>query len=82
MTLADEIRSFVIDQIIIPARVSEKRYVIIRSGDIHRAMNLNSRMPAVCSAIGSNKFLEQSKTKQVSRKGPNQGATVEWVFEL
>jgi len=82
MILADQIRKYVIDQIIIPARIEGKRHVIVRSGDVHKAMKLNSRMPAVCSAIGSNKFLQESGTKLISRKGPNQGATVEWVFEV
>jgi len=82
MILADQIREYVISQIIVPARNEGRSFVTIRSGDVHAAMNLNNRMPAVCGAIGSNKFLQESGTKLVSRKGPNQGSTVEWVFEI
>ena len=82
MSLADKIRDYVLNQNIVPARINGKRFVIVRSGDIHKAMKLNSRMPAVCGAIGSNKFLEKAGVKLISRKGPNQGATVEWVFEI
>ena len=82
MSLADQIREYVLNNIIIPARVERKRFVVVRSGEVHKAMNLSSRMPAVCGAIGSNKFLEKAGIKLISRKGPNQGATVEWVFEI
>jgi len=82
MKLADQIRKYVIDQIIIPARIGGKEFITIRSGDVHKAMKLNNRMPAVCGAIGSNIFLQESGTKLISRKGPNQGANVEWVFKV
>ncbi len=82
MLLADQIRNYVLNQIIIPARVDGNRFVVVRSGNVHKAMRLNNRIPAVCGAIGSYKFLEQANVKLISRKGPNQGMTVEWVFEL
>lgn len=82
MKLADQIRKYVIDQIIIPARIDGEEFVTIRSGDVHKALQLISRMPAVCGAIGSNIFLQESGTKLISRKGPNQGANVEWVFKV
>ena len=82
MSSADEIRDYVINQIITPARIMGKRFVIVRSGDIHKAMNLRNSMPNVCSAIDTNKILIKSGAKLISRKGPNQSSTVEWVFEI
>ncbi len=62
MILADQIRIYVIEQIVVPARIGGKGYVTV-SGDVHKAMRLNSRMLAVCGAIGSNIFLQKSGTK-------------------
>ena len=56
MTQADKIRQFALDHYVAPARAEGLAVVTIRAGDIHREMNLANAMPAVCSAIGSNKF--------------------------
>jgi 5-methylcytosine-specific restriction protein B len=56
MTQAEKIRQFALDHYVAPARKGGLAVVTIRAGDIHREMNLANAMPAVCSAIGSNKF--------------------------
>ena len=58
MSLADEIRDYIYQYYILPARNAGKTTIIIRAGDIHREMNLKDRMPAACGAIGTNLFLE------------------------
>ena len=56
MTQAEKIRQFALDHYVAPARARGQAVITIRAGDVHREMNLANAMPAVCSAIGSNKF--------------------------
>jgi 5-methylcytosine-specific restriction enzyme B len=50
--------------------------VTIRAGDVHQAMGLSNALPAVCSAIGSDKFGELAGVKLVTHAGPANGANV------
>jgi hypothetical protein len=45
-------------------------------------MGLGSAMPAVCSAIGSNKFTELASAQLLERAGPSNGANVYFRFGL
>ena len=82
MTLAGEIRDFVQQNYIEPARRRGDREITIRAGDIHRDMQLKSRMPAVCGAIGTKKFEEECGVRLIRRRGPTQGANVYFTFEI
>ena len=82
MNQADEIRAFVFQHYVVPARTAGERTVRIRAGDVHDQMNLSSKMPAVCGAIGTKKFENQYKVKQVDRVGPTHGAIVFFTFEV
>lgn len=53
MGLTDGIRKFVCESYIEPARKRSEKEITIRAGDVHSAMGLSSRMPAVCSALKS-----------------------------
>lgn len=53
-----------------------------RAGDVHERMGLLGRMPAVCGAIGTQKFQEKYDVRLVERKGPTQGANVYFTFEV
>lgn len=72
--LADEIRRFVFREYIEPARLRGEHEVTIRAGDVHDRMGLVSRMPAVCGAIGADKFQDEYRVRLINRKGPNNGA--------
>ena len=82
MKLADRIRLYVIEARIEPARAAGKRELTVRSGDVHRAMKLDNRMPAVCSALDAHKFCEEAGVRLISRTGPHQGSTAEWKLGL
>lgn len=82
MTLADEIREFAYEKYIKPACDQSKVSVTIRAGDVHDAMGLVSKMPSVCGAIGTNKFLKQYKLNLEDRKGPTCGANVYFTFKI
>lgn len=56
--LADRIREFTLRTFIQPAIRANKLEITIRAGDVHSAMQLRDRMPAVCSALESRKFQE------------------------
>jgi len=52
------------------------------ASDIHRGMNLHSRMPLVCSSIDAKKFAEFARVELVKRDGVKQGASAKWTFKL
>jgi hypothetical protein len=82
MTQADKIRQFALDHYVVPARATGLAVITIRAGDIHRELNLANAMPAVCSAIGSNKFEQIAQVRSVNRTGPANGANVYFEFGL
>lgn len=82
MKLADRIRKHVIEEIIIPARKAGNRHVVVDSGDVHEAMGLQNRMPAVCGALDAAKFEEEANVVVIERSGPRQSSTVEWVLRI
>src|ERR1700722_7486067 len=82
MSQADDIRRFVIANYIEPARSRGERRVSVRAGDVHRAMGLSNAMPAVCSAIGTSRFLVDAGVAEAGREGPLNSSTVLFTFEL
>jgi hypothetical protein len=82
MSQADRIRQFVLDRYVSPARAKGESKITIRAGDVHRAMGLANRMPAVCSAIGGNKFEDIARATLINRTGPANGANVYFEFRL
>jgi hypothetical protein len=82
MRLAGRIRLFVIERCIEPARAAGTRIVTIRVGDIHDAMGLRMRQPAVAAALGANKFEALAKVRRIAFEGPAQGANCVFTFEL
>lgn len=82
MSQADRIRRFVFDHYIAPARAAGRAEVTVRAGDIHRGMGLCNAMPAVCSAIGSDKFNQFARVALRDRTGPANGANVYFSFDL
>ena len=82
MTLADEIRDFAYKRYIQPARQRGERQVTIRAGDVHEELGLINRMPAVCGALGTEKFQRMCNVRLINREGPTQGANVYFTFEL
>ena len=82
MTLANQIRQFAFQNYIAPARQSAQAQVVIRAGDVHEAMRLTSRMPAVCGSLGTNLFQQQYGIALIGRQGPNQGANVFFTFRV
>ena len=80
--LGDNIRDFVFKEYIEPARRQRRTTVIIRAGDVHDKMGLSKRMPAVCGAIGTNKFEKTYGIRLINREGPMHRADVLFTFEI
>jgi hypothetical protein len=79
---ADRIRKFALERWITPARREGKTAITIRAGDVHRAMGLANAMPAVCSALGSQKFASLAGVTLLRTEGPAAGANVYFYFSL
>lgn len=82
LILADRIRQHVVKHYIQPARSTKSSQVKFVSGDIHDAMKLISRYPAVCGAIDAKKFQGENNLVLIRKTGPDQGATTEWTFAV
>jgi len=82
MSLADEVRGFVYERYIKPAREKGAKMVTLRAGDVHEAMGLKGKIPTVCGALGSNKFLKQHSLRLAKREGPSCGINVCFTYEL
>ena len=82
MILADRIRKYVLEKKIIPAREMNQRTITIRAGEIHSEMGLKNRMPAVCEALDTDKFIDYAAVNLIERTGPKLGSSVKWVFAL
>jgi len=80
--LADQIRRHVLEEYIRPSRRGGRRQITIRAGDVHRSMELENRMPAVCSALDAAEFYEEAGVTLIQRSGPLQSSTVEWSLRL
>ena len=79
---ADEIRAYVNRAFIEPARNAGRSSVTVVSGEVHKDMGLESRMPAVCSALDAKKFEEEYRVLKSRRDGPKQSSTVSWLFAI
>ncbi len=85
MNHSDQVRAFVNDHYVVPARLTGAGTVSVRVGDVHRAMKWDlRRVPQVCSALSTRKFLNSANVELIERKGPpsGQSTTVEFTFRL
>lgn len=85
MKQADEIRSYTQEKYVEPARRQREKRFSIRVGDVVRDMKLvGGRTPAVCSALRTRQFLEESGLRLVAKTGPESGqsTTVTYTYEF
>jgi len=79
-----KVRRYVRDHYVRPARSRRQATFRVVVGDVHRALRLNNRVPLVCNALASRRFLEENSLRLLGRTGPpsGQSTTVELTFEL
>jgi len=82
MTLADEVRAFVVREYIEPARAAGLEQVTLVTGDVHKRMGLVGRLPAVCSALTARAFELESDVTLEKAEGPREGASLRLTFHL
>lgn len=72
------------DRYVRPTRHRGERTVSINVGEVHRAVALRNRIPLVCQALESAKFLRANELKLVSKTGPpsGQSTTVTYTYEF
>jgi hypothetical protein len=80
--LADQIRAFVRDHYVRPARKAGWLAVGVRAGDVHKAMKLKAKLPAVCAALGADTFEDLCAAERVCVRGPLNGANCVFVYLL
>ena len=79
-SLADRIRRVSFQNFVRPALKNQTGEISIRAGDVHTAMHLRDKMPAVCGALQSGKFAALCDIKLLRRRGPHQGANAFFIF--
>lgn len=85
--IADEIREFVKDTRIIPARARREKIVKIRAGEIRDEMKQKSqwgkvRSSNVCGALQALKFETFANVKRLAIEGPGVGTNCIMTFEI
>ena len=61
MTHADDVRDYVFEHYIRPARESGEKSVVVRVSDVHSALRCTNRLPLVCAALGAMKFRDKHR---------------------
>lgn len=79
-SIADEIREAARMSYVVPARRSRNDAFQIVVGDVHRALRLQNRVPAVCSALSGKAFLDENDLILEGREGPPSGMGTRTVF--
>lgn len=83
-TGSDAVRRHAYERYISAARRRREKTVAINVGEVHRALALNNRVPLVCAALGSKKFLTEHGLRILSKTGPpsGQSTTVTYTYEI
>ena len=77
---ADWIRRFVIENLDSLAKCRAGR-LVIRAGDVAKAMGLSDRLPNICSVLASPLFLEQARLTLECRTDPKAGWTPRFFYK-
>src|ERR1700722_16593342 len=77
-------REYASQEYVEPARRRGDSTVQITAGDIHKALGFRNRVPTVCQALQSKKFLEENQLVLEKIEGPpsGQSTTVAFTYRL
>jgi hypothetical protein len=61
-----------------------EKFFTVNVGAVHKALSLVNRVPLVCAALKSRKFLTENNLRLVSQSGPRSGqsTTVTFTYEI
>lgn len=84
MSDSDLVRQHASEEYLATARRRGDKTVSINVGKVHRSLLLNNRVPLVCAALASKKFLTENHLRLVSKTGPpsGQSTTVTFTYEF
>jgi len=83
-SVSDEVRQYATDKYVRPTQRRGEHSLSINVGEVHRAVALRNRVPLVCQALESEKFLQANELKLISKTGPpsGQSTTVTYTYEF
>ena len=79
---SDRVREYVKRKYIKPAKKDGKETLSIRAGDIHKELGFSRRIPVVCSALRSRKFLKDCDIELTYVGSPNNSTTTTFTYQL
>lgn len=81
---SNAVRRHAYEKYVSAARRRREKTVSINVGEVHRALALNNRVPLVCAALGSKKFLTEHGLRILSKTGPpsGQSTTVTFTYQI
>ena len=79
---SDRVRDYVKRKYVDPARNEGQESISVRAGDIHRELGFSRRIPVVCSALRSRKFLKKCDIELTYIGGPNNSTTTTFTYRL
>lgn len=84
LTHADLVREYARLEYIEPAKARQESTIRIVAGDVQKAVRLSNRVPLVCQALKSRKFLNENHLILEKWEGPPSGisTTVTFVYRL
>jgi hypothetical protein len=83
-SLSESVRQYATEKYVRPTQHRGARTLSINVGEVHRAVALRNRIPLVCQALESDKFLRANELKLISKTGPpsGQSTTVTYTYEF
>ena len=80
----ERVRAWVQTNVIEPAKARGERVVSVTAGDVHKELGLKNRVPVVCQALKSKRFLRANHLVLKEVSGPPSGlsTTVRFTYEL
>ncbi len=83
-SVSETVRQHAADAYVRPTLRRGGRTLSINVGEVHRAVALRNRVPLVCQALESAKFLRANDLKLISKTGPpsGQSTTVTYTYEF
>ena len=83
-SVSDVVRQHATDKYVRPTQRRGGRTLSINVGEVHRAVALRNRVPLVCQALESDKFLRANQLKLIAKTGPpsGQSTTVTYTYEF
>jgi hypothetical protein len=84
ISASDLVREHASEQYLAAARRRGDKTVSINVGMVHKALALNNRVPLVCAALSSKKFLAGNNLRLISKTGPSSGqsTTVTFTYDI